>query len=280
MIDLFPRHIGLVSCLITTAFSVSGLAWSQYFLAMDKYTEKRQITLPTVLLLSGVFTVMIMSPGLCLSRSRPPNQSAVLPEEGEKRTGNCVVIRSGRYWFLFILRVVALVPGFGLLSRQKTFLKTLWPVDSPMVALAVVSQFCYTVGRLFTILAECFSATTLLVLDFAVGAICLGFLPALIGNGVGGIITYGLYSFMFGMHKPLVSPVASEMFGSNLATEGTGLLGLAYGVGGLVGPLAMEAMYHSEGGFKSFLYLSCGLAFLGYLGLILVLYFFKKAQGS
>eukprot|EP00118_Oscarella_pearsei_P002393 m.10445 g.10445 ORF g.10445 m.10445 type:complete len:357 (+) comp22312_c0_seq1:261-1331(+) len=272
MLSLFPRHIGMASCLLGFGVSIGGIAWAQFFLAMEKYTEKGSITLSTVFLLSAVLAVGITIPGLCFSRSRQLNRPEdILPKEGEERGGKCFVIRSGTYWILFIIRVVVLVPGFGLLSRQKTFLKSLWPLDTPVVALAIVAQACYTVGRILSVLAEFCSAYTLLVLDFAVGAICIGFLPVFLEDSVGGVIIYGLYSLTFGMHKPLIGPVSGKLFGNTLATEGVGMLGLAYGVGGIVGPLLMEMMYQSEGGYKSFLYLSCGLAFLGYTGLILML---------
>ncbi|XP_065831372.1 uncharacterized protein [Oscarella lobularis] len=262
LIVYFPRRPKGGIAFVSIGISIGAILFDQFFLAMKKFADSDAIDTSTIFFTAGALGILISIPGLCL-----PRQTSKRARNSETKTVTLVFTKT--YYLLVFIRTSFMLPGFGLLSRQDAFLTDLWPEETPLASLAAIAQICYLASQIVAmLLVDKIAPSTLLICFSALQALCLAFMPLLLGSQYVGIAVYSLFSFSFGFQKAMGGAIAAEIYGVEVASKGALQLIVAYSIAGLFGPLIMQAMHSHWSDFKPFIYFSQGLVLVGYLSLV------------
>ena len=262
LIVYFPRRPKGGIAFVSIGISIGAILFDQFFLAMKKFADSDAIDTSTIFFTAGALGILISIPGLCL-----PRQTSKRARNSETKTVTLVFTKT--YYLLVFIRTSFMLPGFGLLSRQDAFLTDLWPEETPLASLAAIAQICYLASQIVAmLLVDKIAPSTLLICFSALQALCLAFMPLLLGSQYVGIAVYSLFSFSFGFQKAMGGAIAAEIYGVEVASKGALQLIVAYSLAGLFGPLIMQAMHSHWSDFKPFIYFSQGLVLVGYLSLV------------
>ncbi|XP_065830436.1 L-lactate transporter-like [Oscarella lobularis] len=269
----FPRRPKGGIGFVCTGMSIGIILFDQFFLAMKKLADSDVIDTSTIFFTAGTLGIMISIPGLCL-----PRRASKRARNSETKPVTLFFTKT--YYLLVFIRTSFMLPGFGLLSRQDAFLTDLWPKETPLASLAAIAQISYLASQIVAmLLVDKFAPSTLLICFSALQALCLAFMPLLLGSQYIGVAVYSLFSFSFGFQKPMGGAIAAEIYGVEVASKGALQLTVAYSLAGLFGPLIMQAMHSHWNDFKHFIYFSQGLVLVGYLSLV-ALFSYRTRKSS
>ena len=262
-----------------TGSTLGSIAFSQYFLKMQSLVKSGVVNVPTVFLSTGIIGVLLTAPLIFLvNHPAEVNAENVSFTEEDHRQKSKKVIVMKKFWILVTIRLVTLIPGFGLISRQQTILETMWKGSStpPLQLLAFLAQLIFVVGAVIPFfISDKIGVVHMWILSLILQAFCLGLLTLFtqtsgLFSRYAAIVLYFIFNGAFAVPKALSFGVSAAYFGADRAGEGFGMMQLGYGGGGLLGPILFETIYMNlNQNYEPFLYISFGLTFVGCVAIIL-----------
>ena len=279
LISWFPNRIGFCSTFPMIFLSLGSIAFGQWFLEMERLYNRGSLKFETILLMTGLVIVLFNVLPVFVKQGTPTRQEEA---EGEKwKTRD--VMKDPRFWLIFWAKTVLLLPGWGIIGRQKQFLAEMWRKSNPPLhVLSAVALGSYTVSRLFwTFASDRVRQIDLWMVSGALQTLTISLLPIFIYHtaswGVYAAITaYCVNLMTFTVPKSLGPALLAELYGSEMAAFLTGLQAPSFGIAGLVGPVFTELLFRRTGDYSLFLFISGGLAISGLVTLSLAYFIGKR----
>ncbi len=248
----FPDHRGMIAGIAVAGFGFGAMGWiklaGEWGLLIDSYGIDRTFIFYgiafTVLVLMGS-TWMVMPPGGWhpTGWTPPPAEVTVARSEYTSRE----MLRTIQFALLFLTFIVS--GGAGLMSIG---LMKLYPMEAleasglsrveasaiAGTALAVFFSIANGMGRIIwgTISDRIGPRSALLLMTFGQGVVLLLF-TSMADNEILLYCGATLIGFNFGGNFALFPSITANTFGPNNVGQNYPLVFLAYGVGGIIGPL-------------------------------------------
>lgn len=288
-IKWFPQKRGLVSGIVMFGFGFGSLLLAP----VAAWLIGAQGIMGAFLYLGIAFAVII-SIGAMLLRNPPVEKAKGKAKAAVKAADFSAMeaLRTGSFWMLWLMFMFAAAAGLMVIGNLATFAKLSFTTQHGMSVEAAASLGALAVGviavfnGLGRILAgwasDRMGRTKVMLVVFALQALfvaCVVF--------VSGLSPWALFALMaligvcFGANFSLFPATSADYFGTKNAGVNYGMLFTAYGVGGIIGPLAMAYVLDAAKAAKGSLavgdYMLPFIAIGGLVGVAAIISLFTKS---
>jgi MFS family permease len=170
------------------------------------------------------------------------------------------------------------MPLFGVMAVQEPLIVTLWhEAQTPISTLSLIIMGCYFGGRLLSLFYSdkigLQHVWVLALLAQTVLLTCLGLLfiePMSNSQKDFRFAVLCLYFVIFPVFKSTMAGLAHEIFGSQVRLVVIGILTFVFGLAGVIGPVAVDAIHTHFNSYMMFFFGSAVLSLIGALAVLAV----------
>lgn len=256
----FPHHKGFITGIAVGAFGSGSLIFKSL---IEMFLHTVGVT-QTFIYLGLIFMALVLVGARLLKL--PEESDHLDPDDALSTMNSNEMIRTGRFYFLWAMYLLASMPGLLVIGLAKDIGIELVGLSAGTAAAAVGIIALFNAGGrlIWGTVSDRFGRITVLILLFML-TICSLMIKALIPmNQVLYFICLIGVAFSFGGFLSVFPAVISDLYGIKNLGANYGLIFQAYGIAALIGPLIKS----SSSGYTQTFLIAAGF---GGLGLILTL---------
>jgi len=244
----FPDRRGLASGLAVSALGIGTLIISgvaPMIMGPDVATDPSRV-LVALKTLGVIFTVVIAASSFLMAS--PP--AGYLPEGFvPKATGTgsiapdvswTTMVGTGRFWFLFVMYLLGVAPGFMLLPSIKALAEPIMAPALTLLVTGIVAGLSNSFGRMFWgAVSDKLTRIYAIVLMFAVSSAFMFLMPIMMDKSVTMVPAMVLVLLCYGGYLGIFPSLCAESFGGKNMSVNYGVLFISFSISGLLAPQVM-----------------------------------------
>ncbi|MEI8393275.1 MAG: OFA family MFS transporter [Rhodospirillaceae bacterium] len=282
----FPDKKGLITGIAVAGFGLGATCWGLLAAPWPKFLGVQGPNLlttqgvgPTFMLFGAIFIVVVAIGSLFMKFPpdgwAPEGYVAPVASAGGSAAGTVdftisEMLGTSQFWLIIIVFTAGSAAGLSCIGLIKLYAKEQLMLANIPEAIAngmgtfamfIVFPICNAIGRIAwgTAGDKLGRKMALLLLVAIQGAIVLAF-PILVSNEYGLYFCAGLIGFNFGGNFALFPTLTADTFGTKRVGQNYPVVFLAYGLGGIIGPIVGGKM--GDLGMSPQAFTGCGIILL------------------
>ena len=276
-ISWMPQQPGFAGGIHGVSLSVGSMIIPQIIIWLREWFSSSHINIGTIFFCLGIFKLILSVPWLPVV-SLPHTDKRPDSDQSPSSTKELVrqSCRDYRLWLSSLICFAAYFPIMAIMAVQEPLLLTLWHEPHvPISTLAFILMGCYVGGRgsclLYSDKIGLKRVWFLAFLGQTILLLCLGFLviePMNSSLKTLRVAVLCLFFIVISVFKSTMAGLSHDIFGEGYRLVGTGAMAFAFGVAGIAGPLAIDAIHTHYNNYATFFFGSAVLSVVGALALI------------
>jgi MFS family permease len=265
----FPPHKkGLITGIVVAGFGIAPVyiaPLSKWLLAAFGISRSFQILGALFAVVAGVAAQFMRNPPPGFSAKPTPASPSLAPAKSIDQTWSAMV-RRPVFYSLFLQYACAATAGLMVIGHIAKIVATQSgnAIQSGFVFVAVLAAFNASGRVIAGLVSDIIGRVTAMALVFTMQCLVMFFFPHFT-TMVGLLAGTALVGFNYGACLSLFPATAADLWGTKHLGVNYGILFLAWGVGGVFGPLLAGAVADASGTYTSAYYIAAGLLALAAL---------------
>ena len=278
-ISWMPQWPGFAGGIHGLSVSVGSVIIPQIIIWLRDWFSSSHINVGTIFFCLGIFKLILSIPWLPIvnlphTDKRPDSSQSSSSRKELVRQ----LFRNYRLWFVSFACLAAYLPTTAIMAVQEPLLLTLWhEPNAPISTLAFILMGCFLAGRVLCLVFSDKIGLKLIwflaLLSQAIFLLCLGFLVIEpMGNSLKSLrfAVLCLFLIIISVLKSTMAGLSHDTFGDEYRLVATGVMSFVYGIAGIIGPVAIDAIHTHFNNYATFFFGSAILSVMGALALLAV----------